>query len=164
MTEILKRNLSKNTQGVQLFECAAGASDGEGELELPRDSADNIGMATIKLGSSSNAIKVRPLDAIIRDWQETLEKPMNIGLIKVDVEGMELDVLKGARSIIEKYKPSLFLEAASQLQFRVLERFLSDFGYKALGFWAHTPVYHFEHKPSFLLQCRATLRKLRPRL
>lgn len=37
-------------------------------------------------------------------------KLSDIGLIKIDVEGHELDVLKGAEQTIKKYKPPIFIE------------------------------------------------------
>lgn len=36
--------------------------------------------------------------------------PHNVGFIKIDVEGMEFDVLKGAQKTIEKYKPFIMIE------------------------------------------------------
>lgn len=34
----------------------------------------------------------------------------NISFLKIDVEGMELDVLKGSENIITKYRPDIFIE------------------------------------------------------
>ena len=34
----------------------------------------------------------------------------NVGFIKVDVEGFELDVLEGAKQTIENYKPTMMVE------------------------------------------------------
>jgi hypothetical protein len=38
------------------------------------------------------------------------------GFIKIDVEGYELPVLLGARRLIEKYRPNLFVEVHPQFQ------------------------------------------------
>ena len=37
-------------------------------------------------------------------------KPRRVKLIKIDVEGMEFDVLDGARNTIKKYKPNILVE------------------------------------------------------
>ena len=52
---------------------------------------------------NGNDFKVKPLDDII-----DIHKP--IYLIKLDVEGYELNALKGAKNIINKYKPLLLIE------------------------------------------------------
>jgi len=57
-----------------------------------------------------NDFEVKPLDNIIDN-----DKP--IYLIKLDVEGYELKALKGAKNIINKYKPLLLIEEVeSQLK------------------------------------------------
>ena len=39
----------------------------------------------------------------------------SVNFIKIDVEGFEINVLKGAKKIIEKFKPSLFIEVENTL-------------------------------------------------
>jgi len=50
----------------------------------------------------NRSASVLPLDDVARD--------KSVSLIKVDAEGMELDVLKGAQEIIEKCHPVIFCE------------------------------------------------------
>ena len=45
-----------------------------------------------------------------RSWALNLE---NIGLIKIDVEGFEIEVLKGARETLLKNKPAMIIENES---------------------------------------------------
>lgn len=54
-----------------------------------------------------------------------------INLIKVDVEGAELDVLKGSFSVLKKYKPILLIEVHYGVEWKpkVLYRLLKNFGY-----------------------------------
>lgn len=51
--------------------------------------------------SGSHSVKVKPLNCL---------KYPTIDLIKIDVEGMELDVLKGIETIIQRDKPSILIE------------------------------------------------------
>jgi hypothetical protein len=39
-----------------------------------------------------------------------------IGFIKIDVEGYELEVLRGARNLISRHQPNLFVEVHPQFQ------------------------------------------------
>jgi hypothetical protein len=36
--------------------------------------------------------------------------PTPVGMLKIDVEGMEFDVLKGLHSTIERWRPQIFIE------------------------------------------------------
>lgn len=63
-------------------------------------------------------------------------KPIRIDLIKIDVEGYELNVLKGARQVLEQFHPLLVVEVVDvnlknngQSSAEVIE-FLKLFGYK----------------------------------
>ena len=57
-----------------------------------------------------------------------------VGLIKIDVEGHELEVLRGALSTIEKERPSLLVEAEDRHRpnaFASVRELLAPFGYTA---------------------------------
>ena len=51
-----------------------------------------------------------PINVEIKPFDEYLNKCGNIGIIKLDVEGMEYMVLKGAKKTISKYKPIILFE------------------------------------------------------
>lgn len=59
-----------------------------------------------------------------------------LDLMKIDVEGMELDVLKGAEKAIEKYRPKIYLENDREESSEALIQWLFDAGYKV---WWHLP-------------------------
>lgn len=75
-------------------------------------------------------IPVKPLDDLLRD--ETRE----IGLLLIDVEGHELQVLKGSKKIIEKWKPNILFEVEKELlssessELIEIEDFLQGLGYR----------------------------------
>ena len=81
-----------------------------------------------KLSSSNFFDKIlvgtRRLDDIVNDLKIVPD------IIKIDVEGAELDVLKGARTTIEKYKPKIFLSIHSEKLERDCIDFLSGYKYE----------------------------------
>ena len=68
------------------------------------------------------------------DWWKTVNQPQ-ISLIKVDVEGVDLNVLNSAREVIKRDKPVIFVEINAKALSRYghsvkdVEEFLLGFGY-----------------------------------
>lgn len=60
-----------------------------------------------------------------------------LDFVKIDVEGMEEDVLNGARGIIKKFRPILYVENDREDKSESLMIKLDSFGYRL--FW-HTPM------------------------
>ncbi|MCA0431405.1 MAG: FkbM family methyltransferase [Bacteroidetes bacterium] len=85
-----------------------GLGNKEAEVNLVVDVDSNRGGNRISeniIGKESYQIKIVKFD----NW--VLDKMLNkINLIKIDVEGYEMEVLKGAENSIKKYKPILFIE------------------------------------------------------
>lgn len=69
----------------------------DGAIRTP---ANNLGGA--RLRGEGGGIEIETLDNLVAD--------QSFDLIKIDVEGMEIAVLEGARGIIEAQKPALFVE------------------------------------------------------
>lgn len=163
---ILNENLQNNIDNYTLFDCALGEKPGSGKVVMPDNSSANIGMAKIEIGVPNNGqqqnalVYVRTLDSIYEEWLGDGNNG-EVLLIKIDVEGMELDVLKGATTILTKFRPHLFVEAITKDELKKLENFLSKFGYTWLTHWAYTPVYHFVYKPSFKIRLKAYFYKIK---
>jgi FkbM family methyltransferase len=135
----LKRNLALNpTLAAQTTVLGVGVSDAPGELAWAEEAA-NPGNAMLEqspLFAQTMVNKVRvpimTLDAIAREAQLT-----RVDFIKIDVEGMELQVLRGAGEVLEKFRPSLFLETLARYStpdgggaLGEIERLLTPLGYK----------------------------------
>jgi len=113
-----------------------GLGQEEGCGSFSDEQPSNLGAQSILLGGGD--LQIKTLDSI----------PYNttISLIKIDVEGMELDVLKGAKNTLIKDKPYLYLEASTIEFFLEVESFLSQLGYIVLDSFNSTPTHLFIHK------------------
>ncbi len=102
----LKRNTSKMEN---VFVNDFGLSSSSGEIVFYQNGDGDGGSSLVKENvkniKGEIIVKVRPLDSVDID--------NSITLVKIDVEGHELDVLKGARSTFGKYTPKVFMETHS---------------------------------------------------
>ncbi len=144
---ILRRNAKLNRLGRKIVGCnrAVGAKDGW--VEVPRYDMDAPDMNTgaipvVEVPSrpwppafpaDAIIVEMAPLDDLIfvLDW---------IDLIKIDVEGMEGDVIRGAKRIIEECQPILYVEnnveSSPEDSVRLIRQIM-DLGYEA--YW-HLPI------------------------
>ena len=149
VTPVLRKNLSRNVTGYEVFECAVGKVESTANISVPDQVKNNIGMAKVNFGGLGDRIAVTTLDSLFNKWKKNHINPCRVSAIKIDVEGMELGVLQGAKEIIATHKPNIFVEAATIQEFEILNDYLDQFGYKMLSKWAVTPVYHFCFKPTY---------------
>lgn len=106
--------LSHNCRDAKVNKFQAGLGSSHRSVILIKGPSHNVGMHTIldKPGAT-------PL-LMIDDF-----KYENLGLIQLDVEGFELDALKGAINTIEKHSPAIICERPSS----DCKNLLSDLGY-----------------------------------
>ncbi len=133
--EGLRRNIELNALEdlVSILPYAAGAEAGLGRLS-ERD-ADNIGTASIRV-DDNGSLEIRSLDTLIKEGSQPR-------LIKIDVEGMEKEVLSGAMALLRASRPILALEAATIAQFSDIEALIGPLGYAAVGSLNYTPTHVF---------------------
>ncbi len=98
--------LAENTaglSGVTLYRHALGAVGGWAGLGRPNTAVITIGQTSLH-GQLAEAVEVevKTLDSVLGGQE--------IHVLKADVEGAELDVLKGARNILKEQRPLLILE------------------------------------------------------
>ena len=94
---ILKKNTQSNgLKNIELIKAAAGRR--QGKVTIKR-SKINPGAHKVAVGRGE--IKMIKLDEMIKE---------KVDVIKIDVEGMEAEVIKGAKNLIEKWMPTIFLE------------------------------------------------------
>jgi FkbM family methyltransferase len=104
------------------YNCMIGARTGAGQMA--RFNARNLG-GTAFAARDGGEIAMFALDDVIE--APDLER---LDLIKIDVEGMQLEVLQGARSILEHRRPALWIELlARDNSYDAAADFLAEYGY-----------------------------------
>ena len=66
----------------------------------------------------------------VRMLNEIANSAEDVQLIKIDVEGTELNVLKGSDEILNKHKPVLIVECLSDEDEASITDYLAGFGYQ----------------------------------
>lgn len=112
----------------------AGCGDKADEILIPDINyakANNYGgvaLEDLEKGEGKMPIPIVRLDKKIQADR--------IDLIKIDVEGMEENVLKGAQGLIKKHKPILYIENDRTEKSQSLIKYIFKLGYKI---WWHCP-------------------------
>jgi len=98
---LLRRNLEANAvTAADLSRLGIGAAASAANYDLVCEAAANRG-ATRLVRAAAGAVKSAPLDDLIKS---------KVDFIKVDVEGMELEVLAGAARVIAESRPKMMIE------------------------------------------------------
>lgn len=130
----LRRHLVMNDVGnVEVHEVAAWDMRRLLDLDDPNGRIDGGGTrTTLSSGNGHRAVMGSRLDRyqpIIR----TLKAAGRLDLIKIDVEGADLHVLRGLRGLLELYRPAILLECHDLYGYYTrpeLEQVLTDLGYR----------------------------------
>lgn len=94
-----KLNMAEKNN-VELHNCALGADHGKVYIGT-RTQGSSGDTGIVQLGLAENLVEIMPLDAL---------NLQNVGFIKIDCEGYEANVLKGAEETIERCKPVIVVE------------------------------------------------------
>lgn len=112
----LRANIQANGDNMIAVEPVA-CSDSEGMLTLFAAPRENTGASSLSKANASHAgiatksfqVRSRPLDALVDENQLT-----RVDVIKIDVEGAELLVLKGAQRTLDRYHPVIIMELEAE--------------------------------------------------
>ena len=94
---------------MQVFDCAIGESNGNISFNIYPKGFCNPGM--------SSKYMETPLTRKITVAQKTIDSFIHehniskVDFLKMDIQGAEMDLLKGASGTISKHRPAIFLEA-----------------------------------------------------
>ncbi len=127
----LARNVEVNGfSNVRVSPEALSSEDGEATLRVPHDES---GLGTLRMGvyGSEYRVQMRRLDGLMSELDV-----QRLGVVKVDVEGLELQVFQGAQQTIARAKPVILYECAAdafiESEGRIVTpamQFLTDQGY-----------------------------------
>ena len=107
--EFLKHNVSANNlHNVNINACAI--SDSEGEVEIYEGSQNNTGTSSLTRPPNYSGCTFRVPSLTLDSYTATLGVVPSV--IKIDVEGAELLVLKGARNLLRERHPAILMEFA----------------------------------------------------
>ena len=127
---LLKRNIELNNLGRIVDTSFLGLGLGKASgfaryIDDQRWADGNLGAATLKVVATSetddSSIQIRSLDEILSG-----ETP---DLIKIDVEGMEMDVIEGGSQLISQHRPVLYVEVSPRFREAFRSR-MNDWGYR----------------------------------
>lgn len=131
---LLESNVAKNgiAQKCHLQNAAVGAHPGWARSIA--DSASNSGMAKVE-PDPQGQIPIVTLD-------EEMANVTRVDVIKIDVEGGEFDVLKGASGLLQRTRPLLYVEIMEPA-FQAVHAYLESSGYVCWKRFNATPTFLF---------------------
>jgi FkbM family methyltransferase len=97
-------------------------------IQASLDSPRNLGRSPLIETAEGDAVQCVTLDDL---------RLAPVAVVKIDVEGMELDVLKGASFMLEKQRPIVYLEAKRGESTRAALTFMRSFGYSLYRHFAY---------------------------
>lgn len=140
------RNQSIGKNNLIIFPFAVSDRNGTDKLGISDTSCGANSLLKTELSNPDfyEEIKLIKLDDLVLNnkWLES----RRVNLIKIDIQGYELQALKGATEIIKNHKPIILCEVEtkkSSNEFEI-ETFLSTFGYKKVNNICHDRIFKCE--------------------
>ena len=136
LVEALSETINMNNLSDSVTIMSKGVGRKNSFASFAEEVKHNIGAQKINISmDKKDEIEVITLDSLRYEG--------DIKMIKIDVEGMELDVLEGAWKIISKYRPIIYAEAATKAEFLPIYNYLSKLNYNYVKAFNATPTHLF---------------------
>lgn len=119
--EILNKNIELNGYENKIVTFNKGLGENSGKGSMTRGNENNSGGAILSVDQGGD------VDIIAID---DLDFP-GINFIKIDVEGFEYSVLKGAKNLIDRDRPVIWIEIKKD-NFDKVDSLLVDYGYRII--------------------------------
>jgi FkbM family methyltransferase len=137
--DVVRRNVAANELQAKVTVHQTGVARERGRATNYMSREHQIGFVDGDPVGVTECFDVVPMDDIVRG---------PVALIKLDVEGMEADVLRGAARILAEHRPVIFAEAQSWAAVGSIARALEPFGYQLTGrIFNASPTYEFSTDP-----------------
>ena len=131
---LLEENVNINGVSDLVVVRQVALGDKKGKARIASYDPNNIGGTTLA-NDRRGTIQIFPLDGLVEN------RPVR--LLKIDVEGMDLAVLKGARKILTEDRPWVICEAASESLYRPIQELLGEMGYSPTAVYNATDTFLF---------------------
>lgn len=141
--QLLETNISNNDLTSRVTPIRAVAWDHPSTFSMSQGIPSNFG--TFKATEQHHKDGVVPGDTLGNLIGDT-----SVALLKVDVEGAEDSVIRGAISLISKYKPLIVAESHTPQAFRAINALLSPIGYEVLAEGGRSVNYIWAHPESIV--------------
>jgi FkbM family methyltransferase len=136
LPEFYKRLVEKFPEA-EVHNCALSDFEGTSEfhhvVEMP-------GMSGLKGQPYPDKVSTEMIQVNVRRLDEMVKPHVNVDFIKIDVEGAELEVIKGGRETISRCKPVIYFEHAKihNLEYETSPEVMFDLMTDQLGFTLFT--------------------------
>jgi FkbM family methyltransferase len=108
----LRCNLEINNLKVRVFPLALADCSGHGELRVAGYEHEGQNTLGAFVYAGVEVARTEPIDLMRLDDVVEQNPPVRLDVIKVDVEGAELRLFRGARATLGRYRPVLLFEAS----------------------------------------------------
>jgi FkbM family methyltransferase len=138
--DLLCKLAELNKDHVRIDVVPTALSDRAGEVRLSAPDAGNPGTFRIAGGAAGFTAVTERLDDALR---RLAVDPLEVGVLKVDVEGHELQVLEGAPELLARADPVVAVEVFTTALFDAVLAKLEPAGYRAVSVHCATPTVLF---------------------
>ncbi len=129
----LRESIALNGFGERVHLHETGLGRAEGRARFGVSNPTNLGGQHLALGEGE--LRVSVLDSF------SFDRP--VALIKLDVEGMEIDVLEGARRLLQRDRPLIYVECGTEAHYRRVSRWMAAQNYTYWDTFNATPTHLF---------------------
>tara|TARA_B100002019_G_C21236251_1_gene582923 strand:+ start:730 stop:1566 length:837 start_codon:yes stop_codon:yes gene_type:complete len=135
----IEASIAKNNFNNRINLIKKGVGEKAGFAQFEKRIEENIGMQSLAVSESQeDGIEIISID----EMMDTLPE---ISLMKIDVEGMEMSVLKGSIELIKKYKPLIYIECRRETDYVPVHNWMSEVGYVWCDTFNATPTHLYRH-------------------
>jgi FkbM family methyltransferase len=146
--DILRRNLDANglRDKSTVVPSAISDSPGTGAIALRQEHAGNVGASHVvptgTVADGGDVVTLRRLDDVLDELMPSLPR-LPITFLKIDVEGMEMGVLRSAAKLLDAHRPQILVELITDDAVAAASALLKELGYEPVERLGSPPAYHF---------------------